>query len=512
MGNVAELGRRWARIRGDRSAVKSQGVDHTWTDFERSSDLYARRLAALGVAEGDRVGVLLHNCVELPEIVIATLKLGAISVPLNVALPAAELAPIVADAGCKVVVAEDALVANLSRARQEMPKLAVYTLDSAEGEDRFDSVDVDEGVPVEIVDLADDAPAFICYTSGTTGIQKGAVLTHGNLRPGAISKILAEGLTYEERMLVPVALVYTGAIISCFMQITYYLGASLVLERDAHPDHLLEVIERERITVMTGVPVVYERMVASPDWPTRDISSLRSVTAGGAPVSLDLLAAFHSKGIPILQSYGMTECSGLGCVLDPPDSIEHVGFAGLPILGTKVAIMDPEGGIVEPGVVGEVCIKGPHVMAGYWNKPELTAETIIDGWLHSGDLGLQDEEGFLKIVDRKKDMVISGGHNVYPAEIERALGALTTVEELTVIGVPDEKWGEVPMLVYSSDEDPARVAEEVRSTCTEALAKYKWPRYLLPLSEPLPRTFSGKVSKPELRRRFPTPPAEAIEY
>jgi acyl-CoA synthetase (AMP-forming)/AMP-acid ligase II len=510
--NLAEFGRRWAHVRPDHVAVRCLGRDLSYAELDRSTDALARGLAAAGVRAGDRVGVLLLNGLELPEIVIATLKLGAISVPLNVMLTSAELAPIVIDSGCKVVITEADLLANLHDAR-EKTAVPVFSIDTVEDPDvrPVDQLRIDGG-PWAIAEVDSDFPAFICYTSGTTGIQKGAVLTHSSIPPSAIAKAIGEGLTFHDRMLVPVALVYTGAMISCFMQVTYFLGATLVLERNAHADHLLEVIERERITVMTGVPVVYERMASSPEFEQRDISSLRSVTAGGAPVSLDLLHAFQRKGIPMLQSYGMTECSGLGAILDFRDAVDHIGFAGLPVLGTRIAIMDTDGEQLPAGTVGEICMKGPHVMAGYWNRPDLTAETIIDGWLHSGDLGFLDEDGFLKIVDRKKDMLISGGHNVYPAEIERALGILNCVEELTIIGVPDARWGEVPMLVYRSSEDAEKVASEVRSVCDIELAKYKRPKFLVRLDEPLPRTFSGKISKPALRKRFATVPDSAVPY
>jgi fatty-acyl-CoA synthase len=509
MGNVAELGRRWAHIRPDRIAVLCGDRQLTYEELDRRSDELARGLADAGVGEGDRVGVLLFNSVEIPELVVATLKLGAISVPLNIMLTAAELAPIVSDSGTSVIITEEALHPNLQVAIEQSPDVQVFTLNGLAGTKPLDDLRV-KGPTLPIVDVDEGAGAFICYTSGTTGIQKGAVLTHGSLRPGAIAKILSEGLTFEERMLVPVALVYTGAIISCFMQTTYYLGATMVLERSIDPEHLLEVIERERISVMTGVPVVYERMAASPAFHARDISSLRSVTAGGAPVSLDLLRAFQAKGIPMLQSYGMTECSGLAAILDFSDSIHHIGFAGLPILGTKIAIMGEDGREVPRGTVGEVCMRGAHVMSGYWARPDLTDATIIGGWLHSGDLGFQDDDGFLKLVDRKKDMLISGGHNVYPAEIERALGAMTTVTEFTIIGVPDQQWGEVPMLVCTSTATPGEILAEVKSICEVELARYKWPRFLVTVDDPIPRTFSGKVSKPTLRAQFPEVPAEAI--
>lgn len=508
VSNLAEFGRRWARVRPDHMAVQCGSRRLTYRDLDLRSDALARGLSDIGVGQGDRVGVLTQNCLELPEVVIATLKLGAISVPLNVMLTAKELAPIVVDSGCRAVVTEQALLSNLSEARTQLPQMPVFSIDGGPGALPADELWV-EGNPVEICDMDPTSPAFICYTSGTTGIQKGAVLTHGSIPPSALAKAISEGLTYEERMLVPVALVYTGAMISCFMQITYFLGASLVLERTADPEALLEVIERERITIMTGVPVVYERMASSPSFASRDISSLRSVTAGGAPVSLGLLQAFQDKGVPMIQSYGMTECSGLAAILDFSDAVDHIGFAGLPVLGTRIAIMDDVNQPVEPFHVGEICIRGPHVMSGYWGRPDLTELTVIDGWLHSGDLGLLDQDGFLKVVDRKKDMIISGGHNVYPAEIERALGALATVTEMSVVGVPDERWGEVPMLVYVSEEDDVKVAGEVRAVCEDGLAKYKWPKYLMRTDEPLPRTFSGKISKPTLRERFRSIPVEA---
>jgi len=511
MSNLAELGRRWARIRPDHVAVRCDGEDLTYRELDDSSDALARGLVASGVGHGDRVGILLHNCPEITELVVATLKLGAICVPLNVMLTNAELAPIVLDSGCSVVVTEESLLPSLELACSQRPELRIYATTSLEGTEQLDSLRLD-GAQIAIAEAEADTPAFICYTSGTTGVQKGAVLTHGSIPPGAIAKIICEGLTYNERVLVPVALVYTGAMISCFMQISFFLGATMVLERSADPEHLLDVVERERITAMTSVPVVYERMAASASFAGRDISSLRSVTAGGAPVSLGLLQAFQAKGVPMIQSYGMTECSGLASILDFCDAVDHLGFAGLPILGCAVAILDADGKVLGPGEVGEVCIRGPHVMLGYWGKPDMTAETIVGGWLHSGDLGLTDNDGFVKIVDRRKDMLISGGHNVYPAEIERALGGLSSVDELTVIGVPDDRWGEVPMLVFRTTRDDNDVADEIRRVCEVELAKYKRPKYLVNLGEPLPRTFSGKVSKPALRKRFASAPESAIRY
>jgi acyl-CoA synthetase (AMP-forming)/AMP-acid ligase II len=507
--NLCELGRRWALLRPDHLAVKCGSVELTYKALDDRADALARGLHAAGVGPGDRVGVLTNNRVELPETVIATLKLGAISVPLNVMLTARELAPIVMDSGCTIVITERALRPRLSAAVAEMPGLRIYSVDGGEGSAPASTLWVD-GDPIDVCEVEPSAPAFICYTSGTTGVQKGAVLTHGSILPSAMAKAISEGLTFQERMLVPVALVYTGAMISCFMQITYFLGATLVLECSAEPEHLLGVIETERITIMTGVPVVYERMANSPSFEVRDISSLRSVTAGGAPVSLSLLEAFHAKGIPMIQSYGMTECSGLAAILDFKDAAGHIGFAGLPVLGTRIAVMDQSNHSLGPGEVGEICIRGPHVMKEYWGKPEMTGETVVDGWLHSGDLGLLDHAGFLKVVDRKKDMIISGGHNVYPAEIERALNLLPGVSELTVVGVPDERWGEVPMLVYVSDEDAEKVVSEVTRACEESLARYKWPKYLYRLEEALPRTFSGKISKPSLRERFSSVPPDAL--
>ena len=206
----------------------------------------------------------------------------------------------------------------------------------------------------------------------------------------------------------------------------------------------------------------------------------------------------------------MTESSGLAATIRPEDAVDRVGFAGLPIAGTQIRIGAEDRTTLAPGEVGEILIRGPHVMRGYWNKPDATAATIVDGWLASGDRGLQDEQGFLKVVDRTKDMLISGGINVYPAEIERTLSGVHGIVDLAVIGVPDEKWGEVPMIVLHGTRDPGAILSDIEAIGRTQLAGFKRPKYAVVCDEPLPRTFSGKLAKPTLRERYPHPPTDAV--
>jgi fatty-acyl-CoA synthase len=256
--------------------------------------------------------------------------------------------------------------------------------------------------------------------------------------------------------------------------------------------------------------VIWERMAALPKFGKAKLAHFNFAGAGGAPVSLGLLERFRAVGIPLTQVYGLTEASGLASSMRYEDALTRPGFAGLPLVGTDIRIAGEDGGFAAPDEVGEILIKGPHVMKGYWRRPEATAETLVDGWLRTGDLGLQDEQGFLKLVDRSKDMLISGGLNVYPAEIERALADVEGVLDMAVIGVPDEVWGEVPMVVFHCDGDPREVASRLAVLSQERLARFKQPRHAIMNDGPLPRTFSGKLAKVALREKFDTVPDNAI--
>ena len=504
--NIGELVRYWARWRPDHTAIVHRGENVSWRELDRRSDAIARGLRAAGVGKGDRVGLLLGNRLEAPMTTIAALKLGALLVPLNWRLTAGELLPLLEDAECSVVVTEHEHLHRLEPASQSLA-FKIFALDTADVP-AFDRLIVGHGeAPIEEVALLD--PGFICYTSGTTGRQKGALLTHGgSLYPG-LAKNVAEGLTWRDSMMVAVPFVFTGAIISCFVQFAVAAGGSMVFEADFDIDRYLDTIQRHHVSAATTVPVIWERLMRSPGFAQADLSSMISAAAGGAPVSIDLIHAYQAKGVSLIQSYGLTEASGLVATMHSDDAVRHVGWAGRAIAGTEVRIGDGEGNTVPLGEVGEILVKGPHVMRGYWRKPEITAETIVDGWLRTGDVGLMNDEGFIKLMDRSKDMLISGGINVYPAEIERALADVPGVNELAVIGVPDRDWGEVPMIVAHADGDRGSAVGAIERIAAASLARFKQPRHIVFIDEPLPRTFSGKVSKPTLRAAYPEVPREA---
>lgn len=499
--NIAELIRYWARWRPDHPAVIHNDREMSWAEYDARSDALARGLRAAGVMQGDRVGLLMTNRVEAPLLVAACLKLGAIFVPLNFRLTAAELLPLLEDAECRLVVSEAHLLPQLELAADQLG-FAVYATDSSDVR-AFGQLELDEaGVPTAAVGLSD--PAFICYTSGTTGRQKGALLTHGSAMYPGMAKNLAEGLTWRDRVLVAVPFVFTGAVISCFIQIAVNAGATMVLESDFDVDRYLDVIQRHRVTAMTTVPVIWQRLLRSDHFAAADLRHVISAAAGGAPVTVDLIEAYRAKGLALIQSYGLTEASGLVATMHSDDAMQHIGWAGRAIMGTEVRIGDAQGNTLPLGETGEIMVKGPHVMREYWRKPDITAETIVDGWLRTGDVGLMNEAGFLKLVDRSKDMLISGGINVYPAEIEQALAGVAGITELAVIGVPDAEWGEVPMVVAHAHGDPEAVMRGLEAAGADTLARFKRPRHMMFIDTLLPRTLSGKVSKPTLRTQFPT--------
>lgn len=340
---------------------------------------------------------------------------------------------------------------------------------------------------------------FICYTSGTTGRPKGAVLTHGNAIAAATSFSITETMTRFDTCLLVLPLAFTGSIMATWAP-TYYSGARFVMHRRFDASRTLAELEHGGVTVFPAVPVVFEQLAALDRFDGADLSTVRVAKAGRAPPSAATLRRYEDRGIPIGQGYGMTESSGVGTSLPQEDFERKAGSAGVVNFGTDLSIRDAEGAPLPPGEVGEICLRGPSIMSGYWGDPDATAETLAGGWLHTGDLGLLDGDGYLTIMGREKDMVLSGGLNVYPSEIERVLLLDERVREAAVVAVPDDRWGEVPAAIVVTDDD-ALGPDPLLALCREELADYKIPKYFSFTTDPLPRTMSGKVAKADLRDR-----------
>ena len=487
--NLAAIGRYWRRCQPDAIALRFGDRTWSWLELDRRTDELAAGLAGLGLGAGDRLGLLLTNRSEFVELCVAACKLGAVTVPMNVRFTATEVAFVVGDADCRLVVTEQALAAGTQLVEGRQPVLLA---------DDLEAVHV-AGAAVDVADTADDDPAFICYTSGTTGDPKGAVLTHGSWNAASQGWAQAIQLTAADRVVLPFPLAFTGGL--AVWLFTYWAGARLVLEPGFDPDRVFDLFEQERLTAFLAVPVIVQTMVDHPRWATADLSSWRVACSGGAPVPESLLRAVQARGIPMLQGYSLTEGSAGVTVLPAHDALRKVGSAGLPVVHCEVRIVDEDDRALPAGEVGEIAVRGPMVMQSYWRNAEASAETLRGGWLHTGDLGRLDDEGYLFVVDRAKDMLISGGLNVYPAEIERLLAGLPGVVEVAVIGLPHDRWGETPTVVAYTAGAPLD-GSTVLAACASVLADFKVPRYLVVRDQPLPRNMSGKVLKRELKAHY----------
>ncbi len=493
--NLADIGLHWARWCPNEVAIRFGGRSITWRELDDRSTVVAEHLRQLGVRSGDRVALLMLNCPEWIEVTIAAWKLAAIVVPLNVRFTAAEVSFVVANAGASIVVTDAALASVCVGIEQTAIVLRAEDLRSmtfpAPPERRRES-------PMRNAKTSDDTPAFLCYTSGTTGDPKGAILTHGSWNVASQGWAQAIELTRSDRVALPFPLAFTGGL-AVFL-FTYWAGARLVLEPSADVDRLIVLFEEERVTALLAVPIIHQQLADHARFATADLSSWRIASSGGAPVPVPLIERIQARGIPMFQGFSLTEVSAAATILPGHDAIRKVGSAGLPVMHGSVGIVDDDGRSVPAGVVGEITVGGPQIMQGYWNLPEESAKTLANGVVHTGDLGYLDDEGYLFVVDRKKDMLISGGLNVYPAEIERALAGLAGIVEVAVIGVADSRWGETPLVVAWTNGErlsPSSVLERC-----EELADYKRPRYLVLTDGPLPRNMSGKVLKRELKVRY----------
>ena len=515
---VAQVDRH-AAARGDQAALRFQGATITWRQFadriRRLADAFARR----GVRPGDRVAVMTGNCPEFLETVIAANRLGAIAVPLNFRLSGPEAAYVLEDSGAALLVADRLCARTAAAALAQLPArppvLGVGTpfAEILPGSEAYEDALAETG-PLTTgflttggrPDVPEDAPALIMYTSGTTGKPKGAVLTHQNLRAQSLTSIRSIELTGEgEVNLIASPLFHIAAIGGAAPMIQ--TGGTLVIMPTAAFDSgkVLDVIEAEGVTVLFLVPAQWQAVCDDPTLPARDLSRLRVTKWGAAPASDTLLLRMADcfPGVLNVAAFGQTEMSPVTCVLDGREALRKLGSVGLPVPGVLARVVDAEMNDVPAGEVGEIVYRGPGLMREYWNKPEATAEAFRGGWFHSGDLVTRDEEGYVWVVDRMKDMIISGGENIYCAEVENVLAAHPCVAQVSVVGQPDARWGETPVaFVVPRPGAGAPGLEELRGWAAERIARYKLPSALVTLAE-LPRNAAGKVLKGELRKLCP---------
>ncbi|MFB6781535.1 long-chain fatty acid--CoA ligase [Streptomyces sp. NPDC056352] len=471
---------RTALVHGDRSV--------SYAELHERTTRLAHALRTAGVRRGDRVAYLGPNHPAFLETCFAAGILGALFVPLNTRLAAPEIAFQLDDCGAKALIHAPSCADLVAGSGAPITVEVGPTYEARLA--AVDATPIDE--PVSLGDTC-----IILYTSGTTGRPKGAMLTHGNVTWNAVNVLVDHDLIADERALVSAPLFHTAGLNMLTLPVLLK-GGTCVLVESFDATATLELIERHRITFVFGVPTMYDLMARLPQWGTADLSSLRLLTCGGAPVPTSLIDLYQRRGLTFLQGYGMTEAAPGTLLLDAEHAVSKAGSAGVPHFFSDVRVLAPDGSEVAPGELGEVMVRGPHVSSGYWGLPEASAAAFTDGWFRSGDAARVDGDGYVTIADRIKDMYISGGENVYPAEVEDALLALPGVAECAVIGVPDEKWGEVGRAVVVPEPGSELDPELLLAGLAGVLAKYKLPKSVL-LVDRLPRTASGKLRKNDIR-------------
>nr|WP_245162227.1 long-chain fatty acid--CoA ligase [Brevibacterium marinum] len=494
---MARLSERQATDYGEKTAITFAGIRYSYAQMHARTLACAADLRARGVRRGDRIAYLGPNHPATIVVLLACLRLGAIFIPLNWRLAPAEL-------DYQLTLAE---VTRLYVAPEMSETAAGLTADAGQETVRWEETTT--SAPVSIVPAAEvdgDEPAFLLFTSGTTGRPKGAVLSHANLLWNSFNLLLNSDLTAADVTLVTAPLFHVIGLDQQVMT-SYLRGGHMLIESKWDVDRAFDAIEHEGLTWMAGVTTMFADMLQSPRWNTADLSSLRFVNSGGAPIPVSLIEAFQAKDIMFCQGYGLTETSP-GCTFLPAaNALDKPGSAGRAVPFTEVEVRDASDNVCSAGVKGEIVVRGPNVTNGYWNNQAATdAAFSPGGWFHTGDIGYLDDDGFLFIVDRLKDMFISGGENVYPAEVESALFDHPAVAEAAVVAANDDRWGEVghAFVILAASEAGADAAaspptsEELREFLLTRLAKYKVPKYF-DLVDELPRTGSGKVHKVSLR-------------
>ncbi len=480
----------------ERLALDFEGERWTYGQMQQEIERCAARLQALGVARGERVAFLGLNQPMFFFSMFAAARLGAIFVPLNFRLTGPELAFMLNDCTAKVLIVDAQLRPVITAVRDELK--TVSALLAAEEPQAW----VGGELPTTHVAVGENDVAMIMYTSGTTGRPKGAMLTHGNFWWNNTNALHALDIVQDDVTLVAAPIFHIGGL-NVTTLLTLQKGGLVVLHRSFDPGKALADMAAHRVTSMFGVPAMFQFMAQHPAFDGTDLSTVRVLVVGGAPCPEPVLKVFLARNVMMQQGYGLTETAPMVSFLAPEFALAKVGSSGKPALFVEVKLADAQGHEVrEPGAKGEVLVRGPNVTSGYWNRPEATRAAIDEeGWFRTGDVAYLDEEGFVFICDRVKDMIITGGENVYPAEIESGLMRHPAIAEVAVIGEPDEKWGERVVAIAVIKPGQSLTIEELRSFAGEFLARYKLPSRLEVVAA-LPRNATGKLLKYQLREMF----------
>ncbi len=490
---LASALRWWAGTRGDDAAIILEDDRLSFRALQDWSSRVGEDLVARGISPGDRVGVLGGNSLEWAAAALGVLKAGAVVVPLNPRLVGPELHKIVEASGATMIVHETAFEPVLKEVVAMGATLETVGLDAV--------AHLREGGTNDfVVDVEPDAACMVIFTSGTTGLSKGVICTNRQLLSIAFEASLTEeGMRPGGRTLLVLPLAFTPGLV-WGLALSAILGTTLVVEKTLDPTRAVDLIERHKIGALFGVPLIFGAIASAPNFATADLSSLTSAFTGGAPVPVPLLQAWAAKGVKLRQIYGMTEAGGVATATLVKDAADHPDTCGTGSVFTEFRVVDSEGNDCAPGENGEIILRGPGMTPGYWNDAETTAQAIRDGWIRSGDLGTTTSDGRLRFVDRVKDLIITGGINVSPVEIEQVIAAIPGVSEVAVIRAPDEKFGETPAAILVAD--PAVTVEAVVERCNAELSSYKVPRYVVLRAEPLPKLPNGKLAKVAIREEY----------
>ncbi len=498
--NIGEFLTRRAILTPDREALVCEDIRRSFKELNERANRFAYVMQRFGVTHGDRVGILALNDPEYYDIYFGLGKIGAIMVPVNYRLAGPEVQYVLSDCDAKVLVFGKEFTEIVDSIREDIPvnEFVAISEESPDWAIPYESLISDAPSKEPEITGGDDDTLTILYTSGTTGKPKGAELTHTYYYWNSVNLLSTLGVDIGDTAMIALPLFHIGALAGVPWGI--HNGGKSVLLRSLDPKRFLELIEEEKISGFGSVPQLLDFLKFVPDFEKYDWSTVKVILVYAAPVPVTLLKEYEEAGIQVRQLYGLTECN-TGTVLDAENALTKIGSCGRPFFHTDIRIVDDNGKDVGPEELGEVLLRAPNMMKGYWNRPEDTAAAIKYGWLYTGDIAKMDEDGFYYILDRKKDMIISGGENIYPAEIEDSLLSHPKVADVGVIGYAHEKWGEAVKAVVVVAEGEELTEEELIEWCQGKIGRFKIPKKVA-FIDAIPRTPTGKILKRELRTLF----------